>query len=60
MIEEKREFMKSRNEQNEQTRYLIESIENMYKTKIDSLKERHVSNNREQRMMQDAQKRVGL
>ena len=58
MVEEKRDFIKSRNNQNEQARYLIESIENMYQTKLNVLKHRRMNDNNEHRLIQDAQSRV--
>ncbi len=60
MVEEKRDFIKSRNNQNEQARYLIESIENMYQTKLNVLKQRRMNDNNEHRLIQDAQRRVLL
>ena len=58
MVEEKRDFIKSRNNQNEQARYLIESVENMYQSKLNILKQRRMNDNNEHRLIQDAQKRV--
>lgn len=58
MVEEKRDFIKSRNNQNEQARYLIESLENMYQTKLNTLKQRRMNDNNEHRLIQDAQRRV--
>ena len=52
--------MEVRKEKNEQTRYVIESLENMYKNKLDLLKERQISDNNERRLMQGAQKKVAL
>ena len=60
MVEEKRDFIRSRNNQNEQARYLIESVENMYQTKLNILKHRRMNDNNEHRLIQDAQTRVCL
>lgn len=58
LIEEKKEYIEARKYKNEQTRCIIESIENMYKNKLDLLREKQVNDQNERILVQRAQKKV--
>ena len=60
IIEEKKEFIEFRKYQNEQTRNIIESIENAYKNKLEMLKEKNSLDQRERKLIEAAQKDVRI
>ena len=58
MIEERKEQLELRKAKNQQTRLVVESIQNMYKNKLDLLREKQINDEQERKLVQNAQKKV--
>lgn len=50
--------MERRKIKNQQTRLVVESIQNMYKNKLDIVREKEMNDQHERRLVQNAQKKV--
>lgn len=50
--------MEMRKIKNHQTRLVVESIQNMYKNKLDMVREKEMNDQHERRLVQNAQKKV--
>ena len=60
IIEDKKQYMEMRKMKNGHTRCIVESIQNMYKNKLDMLREKQLNDNQERQLVEGAQRKVKL
>ena len=60
LIEEKKQYLEIRKSRNQQTRFVIESIQSVYRQKLDLLREKQFNEQHERQLIQRAQKEVSF